>query len=233
MLKKTLSIILTILILNLTYTPALAGNKSHKVKDVIVASFVNDLNVNKSTKGQIVQFVTTEDYVNDNNQKIPKGTVFQGKIKSIKHSRWAFRRAKAHIIVKQMTLPNGQIYKVRGFTKPRALKGSMLGNIGKGIIMTPVALVTIVGGGVVILVEAVTIVGLVAVAPTGYAICGAVGKETKGLNCKVEKGRYIPIKFNRGLPVEPTVTQGTPVKLDNDEEIQNPQTSGDKQTEEE
>ncbi len=218
MIKKIFVISLVLTVLNMYYMPVLANQD--RVDNPVPVSFVTDLNVNKSSKGQIVQFITTEDFVDKCGTSVPKGTVLNGKIKSIKHSRWAFRRAKAHIIVKEMVLPNGQKYRVRAFTKPRVLKGSAIGNVGKGIIMTPVALVTIVGGGVIMLCEAITIVGLVAVPPTGYAVCELVGKETNGVNCCVPQGKNIYLKIKSCPPLkysnpEQQVNQ-TPENEDND-----------------
>ena len=207
MFKKILSIVLVALIMNMMYLPVMAEPTT--VNETIPVSFVTELNVNKSQKGQVVQFISEEDYSDNYGVTIPKGTMFYGKIKSMKHSRFGFRRAKARIVVRKMVLPDGKVCKVKAFTKPHVVKGSAVGNVAKGIGMTPVALITIVGGGVAILCEAVTIVGLVAVPPTGMAICGLVGKETKGVNCKIPEGQSIKLRIKH-YPVEHHSVQKAP-----------------------
>ena len=193
MIKKIFSFILVIFILNITFLPAFAGNEH-----VINTKIVSDLDVNKSKKGQIVQFITTEDCKIAQDIVIPKNTLINGEISSKKTSRFAFRRAKVAIKVKEMVLPNGNRYTVKGHTKRKVYKGSAIGNTAKGIFGTPVALVVGAMGGIVIILEVVTIVGLVLVAPTGVAIGGTMGKLTNGVNCKIEKGRNIPVKINIG-----------------------------------
>ena len=198
MFKKLLSTILSIFIFNLTFLPVIAKEKN--LHDEISVNFITELNVNKSSKGQIVQFISTDDYTDALGHSIPKGTIFQGKIKSIKHSRWGFRRAKAHLYINQMILPNGEKYKIKAFTKPLTVKGSAVANVGKGILMTPIAVCSLAVGTVAIIVESISIVGIILIAPTGAIFNGIAGKVTNGVNCYIPEGKKITIKFKHNPP---------------------------------
>ena len=198
MLKKLLSILLVISIINFSYLPVLANEKSEHAE--LAVQLLTEIDVNKASKGQIVQFKSIEDYKDEYGRNIPSGTVFQGKVKSVKHCRWAFRRAKAHIFINRMMLPNGQQFKIRAFTKPRVIKGSAIGNIGKGVVCTPAALVVGAGGLCLIVIETVSIVGIALVAPTAAAVCGTVGKLTNGVNCYKPEGSEFTIKIKKNMP---------------------------------
>ncbi len=198
MLKKILSFLLTLSIMNFSYLPAMANNQNSPAE--LTVKLNTEIDINKSSKGQIVQFISKEDYKDEYGRYIPQGTIFQGKIKSIKHSRWGYRRAKAHIFINKMTLPNGQKYKIRAFTKPRTIKGSAIGNVGKGILCTPAALVVGAGGLCLIVIEGITIVGIPLVVPTAAAVCGTIGKLTNGVNCHKSEGAEFKIKIKKNMP---------------------------------
>ena len=91
--KKIISFVLGLLIFSFTFTPAFAENK------IVDATFVTDLNMNKASSGQTVQFRIEED-VNIDGITLPRGTIIQAEVKHPKKCRFAFRRAKGQIILK-------------------------------------------------------------------------------------------------------------------------------------
>ena len=222
MIKKIFSLLLSLLILNVTLCPSFAINDEETLhgNSIINAEFSTDLNLNEASKKQIVQFVSTEDYVDKTGFVIPKGTLFTGRIHNIKKSRWAYRRAKARIIINEMQFPNGETYKIKAYTKRRVLKGSALGNIAKGIVTAPVAIVVIVAGSVVMLVETVSIVGLIIVGPTGAVVRGITGGLTKGVNCTKTSGDSIKLKIIKANQVPKMQQKNVQInKIDEQETI--------------
>jgi hypothetical protein len=194
MFKKIFATLLIFCIMNLTILPTFAKNEMHKTNTIINAEFKTDLNVNKASRGQVVQFISTENY-NVNGFEIPKGTIFSGEIKHMKKGRFGYRRAKAIITINKMILPNGEIHEIKAGTQRRVLKGSATGNITKGIITAPIAIVTGAVGIVVILVESISIVGILAIGPTSYLFGEAMGKLTHGINYKKYEGDEIQLKL--------------------------------------
>ena len=215
MFKKIFSVLVLFCVINLTFLPAMSevadeqsvaddtaetmtlsteSDSKDSSGNTIEAIFKTDLNVNKASKGQVVQFVSTEDFTK-NGITIPKGTIFTGEIRNLKKSRFAYRRAKATIVIKQVILPNGQTRKVKAFTKKRTIKGSAVANVGKGIATAPFVITLGAVGVVVIFVEAITIVGIIAVVPTGYGFGRAMGTLSHGVNCKKSQGDEIKLKI--------------------------------------
>ena len=193
--KRFFTYLLILCIINFTFLPALANKEeNYNTNNIINAQYKTNFNINKASKGQVVQFVSTEDYKIEN-VIIPKGTIFNGEVKHYKKGRWGYRRAKAIIKINKMILPNGETYKIQASTKRHVLKGSALGNTGKGIITLPVALVVGVAGAVVIVVETISIAGLVLVGPTSYGIGRAMGGLTHGINYKKYYGDEIQLKI--------------------------------------
>ena len=188
--KKILSLLFTMFVLNMSVMPAFAVSGNNQ-KEVIETFFVSSLDVNNSDKGHIIQFRTTENY-ND----IPKGTIFVGHIKSIKHGRWAYRRAKVRIELTEMRLPDGTTYPINGSTKRKVLKGSAIGNVCKGVVSFPAVLVVGLGGSVVMLLECISIVGIVLLVPTGMVVGGLCGKLSNGINCKKDAGDVIKLEYS-------------------------------------
>lgn len=216
MFKKIFSLFLILLLLNITLCPVFSAEDIEKVYEngVVNTEFVTDLNVNEASKKQIVQFISTEDYTDKTGFFIPKGTIFTGRIQKFKKSRWAYRRAKVRIIINEMRYPNGESYKIKAYTKRHVLKGSAAGNIAKGIITAPIAVVVLATGAVVMIVESVTVVGLLLVVPTGTLIGGITGKLTNGVNCKKYSGDSIKLKLikTKSIPI---------IQLDSNDTIQN------------
>ena len=190
--KKIISVFLLICMINFVSLPALA--KAEKVD----AEFVTELNVNKASKGEVVQFRTTKAY-----EGIPEGTIFQGTVKSFKKGRWAYRRAKAHIVLEKMILPTGEIYDIKGGTAKSVLKGSALKNVAKGVITLPVVVVGGAVGVCCIVVEAVTIVGIILIPPTLYLMSRTAGTLSHGVNCVKHKGDFVKLKV-KGLNITPS-----------------------------
>ena len=192
--KNIILLLLVFGMLNLTFLPVFASENNVKSSKIINAVYNTELNLNKASKGQVVQFQTTQDY-NIEGVKIPRGTIFSGKIKSYKKGRWAYRRAKAHIQIDKMVYPTGETYNISATTKKYVIKGSAAANIGKGVITAPVVAVVGVAGACVILVEAITIVGLVLVAPTGYIIARTMGTLSHGINYKRHSGDSVDLRL--------------------------------------
>lgn len=195
MIKKFFSLVIITFMINMTFTPVYADIYDDTVEgNIVEAEFVSDLDVNESSKNQIVEFKTTEAIKSDMGFVIPRGTILKGRIKARKKSRCFYRRAKVKIAIDEMKVLSGEVYRIKANTKRRVLKGSAVGNVAKGIVSTPVALIVGIGGTVVMLVEACTIIGIVALAPTGAAVGGTVGKLTNGVNCTKERGDDIKIR---------------------------------------
>ncbi len=208
MIKRFLSVLLILCIMNIVALPVfsqeddiqedkiLNSYEQEEIEDsrVIDAQFKTDLNVNKTARGQIVQFVSTQDYMVDG-VKIPRGTVFTGEVKHFKKGRFGYRRAKAFIKINKMVLPNGEKYKIKAFTKKHVLKSSALANTGKGIVSFPIVIAVGAVGVVVIIVEAVSIVGILAIGPTTAGFGALMAKLTNGVNYKKHEGDDIKLKI--------------------------------------
>jgi len=194
MTKKIFASLLVIFIMNFIYLPVLAKDNDYKTNNIIDAQYKTEFNINKASKGEVVQFVSTQNYQIDG-VVIPKGTIFNGEIKHFKKGRWGYRRAKAIVKINNMILPNGETYNIKAFTKKHVLKGSAMANVGKGIISFPVALVVGAAGVVVIIVEAVSIAGIIAIGPTTYAFGRIMGGLTHGVNYKKHEGDEIQLKI--------------------------------------
>lgn len=195
MFKKIFSVLLAFFIINVTLIPALAdGDEGYSTSKIINAKFKTDLNVNKASNGQVVQFISTEDYMVDGFM-IPQGTIFNGEIKHFKKGRFGYRRAKVVIKINEIVLPNGETHSINASTKRHVLKGSAVGNIAKGVISLPLAVATGTVGVAVIIVEAVSIVGILIIGPTAYVFGEAMGKLTHGINYKRHEGDEIKLKI--------------------------------------
>ena len=195
MIKKIFSILLMFCIINLTLLPTYADeNEGYNKSHIINAKFKTELNANKASKGQVIQFVSTENYIVDG-VTIPEGTVFNGEIKNVKKGRFGYRRAKVVIRINEMILPNGETQSIKASTKRHVLKGSAIANIGKGVISLPFAVVTGAVGVVVIVVEAVSIAGILLIGPTSYLFGETMGKLTHGINYKKSEGDEIKLKI--------------------------------------
>lgn len=194
MIKKFFSVLLILCVINFGFLPSFAADEKYTSSNIINTEFKTELNLNKASNGQIVQFVSTQNYVTDG-ISIPQGTIFSGEIKRLKKSRFGYRRAKAVIEINKMTLPGGETVNVKAAAKRHVLKGSAVVNIGKGIITFPVAVVTGFVGGTVILLEAVSIVGIIAIGPTSYLFGETMGKLTHGINYKKHEGDKIKLKI--------------------------------------
>ena len=186
MIKRIFSVLLIFCIFNFISCSAFA----HSVR--VNAKFKTDLNVNKASKGQVVQFVSTQDSSFEGTT-IPSGTIFEGTVKNFKKGRWAYRRAKVYIVIDKMILPDGSTYNVSGNTKRHVLKGSAIGNVAKGVISLPAALVVGTVGAVVVIVETISIAGLIIVGPTTYIVGRTMGELTHGINCKKHEGDSVKL----------------------------------------
>ena len=194
MIKRFCSLLLVFLILNIFSLQVFAENDSSSGSQIINAEFKTELNINKASKGEIIQFLSTQDYTL-NGVTIPKGTIFSGEIEHFKKGRWAYRRAKAVVKINKMILPNGETYSVNATTQKHVLRSPFYTNAIKGVITFPLAVLTGAAGVVVIVTEALTIIGIIAIPPTGYGFSRAVGGITHGLNYKKEPGDEIKLRL--------------------------------------
>jgi len=192
--KKIISLLFIVFTLN-AYSVPVSAFSENGGKEVIEAAFVSDLNVNKSSAGQVVQFRTVENYTDSLGNEIPKGTIFAGEIKSFKKGRWAYRRAKVRIRLTEMRFPDGSVYSIKGNTKRKVLKGSALVNTTKGIVTLPLVLVIGAGGACVMLLECVSIFGIILLVPTGVIVAGLCGKFSNGINCKKSAGDVLKLEY--------------------------------------
>ena len=94
-----------------------------------------------------------------------------------------------------MILPTGESYEISAQTKRAVLKGSAVKNVAKGIITFPVVIVTGATGTCVILVEAISIAGILLIGPTSYLIGETMGKLSHGINYKKQPGDAIQLKI--------------------------------------
>ena len=194
MIKRIIACLLVLCIVNFVNLPVFANDKDFNESRYINAEFKTEFNANKAEKGQVVQFISTQDYQKDGIM-LPTGTIYSGEVKHLKKGRWGYRRAKAIIKINKVILPDGQTYEVNASTKRRVLKGSGIANVGKGIVSFPIAIVVGATGTVVIIVETVSIVGLLLVGPTSYVFGETMGKLTHGVNYKKHQGDEIKLKI--------------------------------------
>ena len=198
MFKRICASLLLVLLMLTLNTPVFASSKEDiNIHHTIDTTFVENISLNGSANKEKVEFVSIEEYTDKSGYVIPKGTVFTGRIHGLKKSRWAFRRAKAGIKITEMRFPDGEVYPVSGTTKRNKLKGSAVGNVAKGIVCAPAAIAVGVGGTVVMLVEAVSIVGIPFLVPTGVTFGGVMGKLTNGVDYKRHQGDEITLKISK------------------------------------
>ena len=219
MLKRILSVVFAVLMLNLVCAPAFSYPEAPYGADyplIIKSEYNTYLNANKASVDQPLQFISKETYKDERTGFIiPKGTIFNGKIRAVSKSKWAFRRAKVSICINEMRFPNGDIYTVNADAKRRYLKGSLLANIVKGVIGTPFAIVAGTAGTCLIIIETVSIIGIASVEPTAKVSGGMIDKFTKGVNYKKHEGSTIKLRINniKEYDVEKEV-QGTIINQD-------------------
>ena len=222
MFKRLLSVIFALIMLNFMCMPAYTYPEiPHGAEyPLIVKSEYNTyINANEAVAGQAVQFVSSKKYTdNRSGFTIPKGTIFNGKIRIAQKSKWGFRRANVIIDINEMRFPNGDIYTVSANTKQLKLKGSLVANTLKGIIGTPFAVVSGVLGAGLMIVETASIIGIASVEPTAKASSALINKFTKGVNYKKHDGASVKLRINdiREYDIEKEV-QGTIINQYKDE----------------
>lgn len=236
MLKKILSGLFLIAMLNFICVPAFAySDVPHGAKYplIVKTEFNTAINANKASAGQVVQFVSSEEYKDEyTGFVIPRGTIFNGKIREVEKSKWAYRRAKVIIDINEMRFPNGDIFTVSARTKRHSLKGALPVNIIKGVIGTPFAVVAGAVGTCLIIVETVSIIGIASVEPTAKASGGLIKAFTNGVNYKKHAGNFIKLRINniKEYDIE-TDVQGTIINQDinNSEQDESENNSEEKQ----
>jgi len=189
MFKKMLSLLIILGAANISVVPAFASEVY-----TVNSEYVSNLNLNQSELNQSVQFRSTKEVKLKNGLIIPKGTIYNGKITNLKQSKGFYKRANAHIEITDVVLPSGAKYNVTGSLDPDTLKGSAPVNVVKGVVTTPVAIVTGALGTVFTIIAGVTIVGLPLAKSTAHSTKETMGKLTKGVNCKRSEGQKAILK---------------------------------------
>ena len=197
MVKKILSVIFLISMISMPVSayPEIPHGAEYPL--IIKSEYNTKVDANKDSANKVVQFVTSETYTeNRSGFVIPKGTIFNGKIRAVEKSKWGLRRASMIIDINEMRFPNGDIYTVSANTKQLKLKGSLLANTVKGLVGTPFALISGVAGSALMIVEIASIIGIVSVEPTAKATGALVDKFTKGVNYKKNAGNSVKLRIN-------------------------------------
>ncbi|MCQ2958122.1 MAG: hypothetical protein MJ180_04375 [Candidatus Gastranaerophilales bacterium] len=189
--KKILSVLFILLLMFAQTTPVMANNNSNNT----YVNFTQKFNVNKSTLGDSVA-LKLKNPVYVLGQEIPAGTIFYGKIDKIRHSRGGFISANATISFNEMVLPSGETIPVKGSVSDIKIKSSGLANFGKGVITTPFTFLELTVGGIWIVLEAVSILGIIFIPATIGTIAHGVSVTTKGVNRKVSVNKNIMIDIN-------------------------------------
>ena len=197
MIKKILSVIFLISMISMPVSayPEIPHGAEYPL--ILKSEYNTKVDANKDSANQAVQFVTSKTYTeNRSGFVIPKGTIFNGKIRSVEKSKWGLRRASMVIDINEMRFPNGDIYTVCANTKQLKVKGPLLVNTIKGVIGTPFALVSGVAGSALMIVEIASIIGIASVEPTAKATGALIDKFTKGINYKKNEGSSVKLRIN-------------------------------------
>lgn len=196
MLKKSISLMLTAFMLNISLLPVFAANNNLLEKEFVVKTqILSDLDVNNSNENDTIQFITDKSIRDAIGISIPKNTTFTGKITEMKPSRLFYKRAKAKIEIEEMMLPDGEIYAVKGGTQNKFLKGSAFVNTAKGVAGVPLAIVTGSIGGVVLAAEYLSIIGILFTGQTQEFLGSTIDKLIRGINCKKQTADNINLKI--------------------------------------
>ena len=217
MFKKLFSFIVTVFILNISFLPVFAVDKNITDKKfVIKTQLTSDLDVNKSSENDVVQFITNKSIRDSIGITIPNGTIFNGRITEKEESRLWYKRAKAKIIIEEMILPDGEIYSVDGSTQGKFLKGSAVVNAAKGVAGVPAAIVTGAAGGVVLAAEYISIIGILITGQTQALLGNTIDKLIRGINCKkhTEDTVNLKIKYVDDEFYHDTIFRKTGINID-------------------
>lgn len=214
--KRFISFILVLLINFFMLEPVLAEENKYKEQDSPVFStaieeetvFLNpkskyvlelesDLDINETNINDEIYFTLDSKVQMSNGMFLPEHTRFAGKFKKIKKSEPMFKRARAYIIIDKMIFPNEKTYTVRMEPKNGSdMKSSQFLNILRAI---PAGIGTVTFSVIsvaVVVIESVSIVGLVVVPITCKGFGLLISSMAKGLNYKLKAGNKIIFKLD-------------------------------------
>ena|GEM_PF-550493 len=78
--------------------------------NVLIGSFVQDFNARKTNIGSPVRFVAEKNvYTTQGRLLYPSGTVFEGRVRSLKKSAWLEHQHKALVVLDKAILPDGKL----------------------------------------------------------------------------------------------------------------------------
>ena len=220
--KKIISFVLILLINFITTVPVLSETYDYaeesptvfqtsveddtvylSPKETYVLELESDIDVNEADVDDEIYFRLASQVKASNGMVIPEHTRFLGKFKQVNKSKPVFKRAKAYILIDKIIFPNEKIYTVRMEPKNGSdLKSSQFLNTirafpaGIGIITFSIISVAVV------VIESVSIVGLVVVPRTCKGFGLLISSMAKGLNYKLKAGSKISFKLNTPVYVQ-------------------------------
>ena len=220
--KKFVSLLLIFLINFFMLEPVLADENEITEQDSVVYSteieeetvFLNpktryelelesDLDINETNVNDEIYFRLVSKIQASNGMFLPEHTRFVGKFKKIKKSEPMFKRARAYIIIDKIIFPNERVYTVRMEPKQGSdLKSSQLLNTIRAIPASVGILTFSIISVATVVIESVSIVGLVVVPRTCKGFGILISSMAKGLNYKLKAGSKIIFKLDTPVYVK-------------------------------
>ena len=220
--KKFVSLLLILLINFFMLEPVLADENEITEQDSVVYSteieeetvFLNpktryelelesDLDINETNVNDEIYFRLVSKIQASNGMFLPEHTRFVGKFKKIKKSEPMFKRARAYIIIDKIIFPNEKVYTVRMEPKQGSdLKSSQLLNTIRAIPASVGILTFSIISVATVVIESVSIVGLVVVPRTCKGFGILISSMAKGLNYKLKAGSKIVFKLDTPVYVK-------------------------------
>ena len=220
--KKFLSFILILLVNFMMVEPIFAESNEYQEQDsqvfstaieeetvylspksTYVLELESDMDINETDKNDEIHFRLVSKVQASNGMFLPEHTRFVGKFKKIKKSEPMFKRARAYILIDKLIFPNGKIYTVRMEPKkgsdlksPQFLNTLRAFPASIGIITFSVISVAVV------VIESVSIVGLVVVPRTCRGFGLLISSMAKGLNYKLKAGNKIMFKLDTPVSIQ-------------------------------
>lgn len=214
--KKFISFVLILLINFLMIEPVLAEENNYDEQGAPVFSTAieeekvflsptsnyvleleSDMDINETKANEEIYFRLVSSVKASNGMSLPEHTRFAGKFKKIKKSEPIFKRARAYIIIDKIIFPDEKVYTVRMEPKNGAdLKASQFLNTLRAI-PAGIGIITFSALSVaVVVIESVTVVGLVVVPRTCRGFGLLISSMAKGLNYKLKAGSKIVFKLD-------------------------------------
>ena len=161
------------------------------------------MDINETNPNDEIYFSLVSSVKASNGMLLPEHTRFAGKFKKIKKSEPIFKRARAYIIIDKIIFPDEKVYTVRMEPKKGSdLKSPQILNtlraIPAGIGMITFSALSVA----VVVIESVTIVGLVVVPRTCKGFGLLISSMAKGLNYKLKAGSKIVFKLDTPVYVQ-------------------------------